>query len=54
MFLLKHLIPLLSENLRMYRSNVDESFLEAIARLLMTAGGFFDRSVFIPGETREN
>ena len=54
MFLLKHIIPLLSELVRTYRNQINVSLLEAIAKLLMTVGGTFDRSVFIPGESREN
>jgi hypothetical protein len=33
---------------------VDEGYLESVMRLLIAAGGYFDRSIFIPGQSREN
>ena len=51
-FVLKNLLPLVNENLRMYKDQIDEAYLEAIVRLLIAAGALFDRSIFIPGQSR--
>ena len=54
MFVLKHLIPLISENVRTYGSQIDKTLLQPIVRLLTVVGGQMDRSIFIPGQSREN
>ena len=54
MYIIKNLLPLISENIRCYRNEMEEYLIEGVIRLLIASGGIFDRSVFIPGESREN
>jgi hypothetical protein len=47
-------MPLICENLRIYKDQIEESYLEAIMKMIIATGAFFDRTVFIPGQSREN
>ena len=51
-FIMKNMMPLLCEAIRGSGVTIEETFIEAIVRLSIACGAYFDRSVFIPGESR--
>lgn len=52
LFVIRKVIPLLSDQLRLYRGTLDLFLLEAMIKLLIASGGYLDRNVFIPGQSR--
>ena len=51
-YIMKNLMPMLCESIRCRGADIDEGYVEAIIKLAIACGAFFDRSVFIPGESR--
>ena len=46
---MKNMMPLLCESIRGCGEDIEENYIEAIIKLAIACGAYFDRTVFIPG-----